>query len=264
MAKAPPAFQFYPDVFEQGTAGMTLTEVGAYLRLLNAQWALGSVPGDDVKRLAVIMRCTPAMATRVWAVVREKFRRGDDGGWRNARMERERAKQADYRALQAARGKRSAERREGNRGSTEPQPEGQPEGNRASTGVGGSVQPSPQPEGQPEGNPRGGQPAGNSSSSKEQEQEQIPVVPVRLPSEGRAPPGSLWDKITERLQLAEHNRVSWFAPCSVHRVTENIVEINTETTLRASWLSQHFRRRIAEDCADLLGGRKVVFVVGAH
>jgi len=103
--KAPPAFQFYPDVFEQGTANMTLAEVGGYMRLLNAQWAQGSIPGDDAKRLAVIMRCTPAAAQRVWLVVRDKFVRGPDGGWRNARMEYERTKQARFREAQSDRGK---------------------------------------------------------------------------------------------------------------------------------------------------------------
>jgi uncharacterized protein YdaU (DUF1376 family) len=93
MAKAAPAYSMYPDAFEQGTDAMTLTEVGAYIRLLNSQWAKGSIPGDDVKALSRILRCDPSTAKRVWTVLRDKFSRGEDGGWRNGRMERERAKQ---------------------------------------------------------------------------------------------------------------------------------------------------------------------------
>lgn len=103
--KAPPAFQFYPDVFEQGTADLTLAEVGGYMRLLNAQWAQGFIPGDDVKRLAIIMRCTPTIARKNWIVLRSKFVRGSDGNWRNSRMELERTKQDRYRESQANHGK---------------------------------------------------------------------------------------------------------------------------------------------------------------
>lgn len=88
-----PAYSYYPDAFEQGTAMMTLPEVGAYQRLLNHQWASGAVPGDDLKRLAAILRCTPAMAKAIWAVVGRKFVRDTEGAWRNARMEQEREKQ---------------------------------------------------------------------------------------------------------------------------------------------------------------------------
>jgi uncharacterized protein YdaU (DUF1376 family) len=91
MVKSP-AYSYYPDAFEQGTAMMTLAEVGGYQRLLNHQWATGAVPGDDPKRLATILRCTPAMAKSIWAVVGQKFVRTAQG-WCNERMEREREKQ---------------------------------------------------------------------------------------------------------------------------------------------------------------------------
>jgi uncharacterized protein YdaU (DUF1376 family) len=93
MAKAAPAYSHYPDAFEQGTATMTLAEVGGYMRLLNHQWATGSIPGDDVKKIAKILRCTTRVAKGLWIVICVKFLRGEDGVWKNVRLEQERAKQ---------------------------------------------------------------------------------------------------------------------------------------------------------------------------
>ena len=113
MAKASPAYSYYPDAFEHGTATMTLSEVGAYQRLLNYQWSNGSIPGDNLGRIAVILRCTERTAKSVWTIVSEKFVKHDQNVWKNARMEEERAKQAAYREVQSARGKASAEKRWG-------------------------------------------------------------------------------------------------------------------------------------------------------
>lgn len=111
MGKAPPAFQFYADAFDQGTADLTLAEEGAYIRLLCSQWAKGSVPGDNMKRLAGIMRCTPATAKTIWTVIADKFDRGEDGGWRNARLERVRDQQNAFKAGKSRAGKAGAEKR---------------------------------------------------------------------------------------------------------------------------------------------------------
>ena len=81
-----PYFQYYPADFEQGTAAFTLIEVGAYQRLLNYQWSHGSVPGDNLKALAQILRCPPSMAKAVWAVIQEKFPRTVTGAYRNPRL----------------------------------------------------------------------------------------------------------------------------------------------------------------------------------
>jgi uncharacterized protein YdaU (DUF1376 family) len=135
VAKSP-AFQYYPDNFEQGTATFTLAEVGGYQRLLNYQWTNGSVPGDSMKALSQIMRCTPATAKSVWAQIGCKFVKHADGHWRNAKMESVRAEQDAYRELQAAKGRASAAARS-NRTSTAVQPNTQPEVN--------SPSPSPSP-----------------------------------------------------------------------------------------------------------------------
>lgn len=89
---------------------MTTAEVGAYILLLCAQWDQGSIPGDDIRRLAVLMRCTPKTALGLWQTVSTKFERHEDG-WRNARLETVRQEQADYRDGRSRSGKAGAEKR---------------------------------------------------------------------------------------------------------------------------------------------------------
>lgn len=105
MADAP-AFQFYPSDWVMGTLTFSVAEDGAYLRCILHQWNTGAVPGDDLAALARVMRVTQAEARKLWAVVREKFHRGDDGLWRNSRLEAERQKQADYRQAKIDAGRR--------------------------------------------------------------------------------------------------------------------------------------------------------------
>jgi len=143
MAKAPPAFQFYPADFLTGTSRFTAADVGAYILLLCEQWHTGSVPGDDPKALALILRCTRAQARTMWAQIQHKFTRDDAAGvWRNARLEDERRRQESYRSHQSARGKKSAVLQRGqtqNSGanreiiSTVVEPRLQPEGNSSSS-----------------------------------------------------------------------------------------------------------------------------------
>lgn len=111
----PPAFQFYADDFIGGTCDLSAADVGAYIRLLCYQWSRGAIPSepDKLERVA---------GWRVSADVLAKF-----PGGKNERMERERQKQDEYRAMQSAKGRASAQARF-NRGSTVVEPEGQPEG----------------------------------------------------------------------------------------------------------------------------------------
>lgn len=100
-----PAFQFYADDYLVGTMTMTLAEKGAYMDCLAYQWSVGSIPGDDHKALARVMRCSPAEARKTWAVVSGKFTREENGQWRNRRLEKEREKQAAYRESRASSGR---------------------------------------------------------------------------------------------------------------------------------------------------------------
>lgn len=89
MSKAPPAFQFYPGDFLEGSAEMTLEETGLYIRLLCRQWITGSVP-SDAARAATLAQTTVDTFERLWPVVGQKFESGTDGRLRNARLEAER------------------------------------------------------------------------------------------------------------------------------------------------------------------------------
>lgn len=111
MAKAPPAFQFYPNDFMTGTSRFTAAEVGGYILLLCEQWHTGSVPGDDVKALALILRCGQPQARTIWSHIRHKFQREESGVWLNARLEDERQRQSDYRSKQSDRGRSGARER---------------------------------------------------------------------------------------------------------------------------------------------------------
>lgn len=95
----------------------------------------------------------------------------------------------------------------------------------------------------------------------EQKGTELEVVPESTLSDGRAPEGSLWEQITTRLALNESNRVNWFEPCVVHRITDNHLEINTIAPFRAQYLTNNFCKRIALECEDILGARRLVFVV---
>jgi uncharacterized protein YdaU (DUF1376 family) len=96
----PPAFQFYADDFAAGTCDLSAADVGAYIRLLCYQWSRGSVPINDPAKLARIAAVEPS------ADVLAKFPNG-----MNARMERERQKQDEYRAKQSGNGKAGAVKR---------------------------------------------------------------------------------------------------------------------------------------------------------
>lgn len=120
-----PAFQFYPREFlaDGNVSGMSLQERGAYITLLCICWCEGSLP-LSVERLANMCGTPLKQFTKFWPAVRVCFQEHGDR-YIHPRLERERDKQAAYRALQSERGKRSGESRRGtgheprlNRGST--------------------------------------------------------------------------------------------------------------------------------------------------
>lgn len=90
-----PAFQFYADDFLSGTITMTNEERGAYIALLCIQWSKGYVSQMDFDRIAL------AMPPHSQAICQEKFQKDADGCMRNARLEKERQKQAAYRKKQS-------------------------------------------------------------------------------------------------------------------------------------------------------------------
>jgi uncharacterized protein YdaU (DUF1376 family) len=95
----PPAFQFYADDFLAGVADMTQAEVGAYILLLCSQWSRGEIPQDQA-------RCAMIAKGEVSAFVFGKFPNG-----RNARLEKVRREQDEYRNAQSSNGKAGALKR---------------------------------------------------------------------------------------------------------------------------------------------------------
>jgi len=108
MAKATPAFQFYPDDFLGGTQHFTTSEVGGYIRLLCHQWKHGSIPGDNIDRIATIMGMSRAGAKSAWQVIAEKFKKDSDGLWRNVKLEKVRAGRAKFAQEQSEKGVKGA------------------------------------------------------------------------------------------------------------------------------------------------------------
>lgn len=108
----PPSFPFYPGDYLLGTLSFTLAEDGAYLRCLMHQWSSGEgVPGDDVPTLARILRVPPAEARKIWESIGYKFERGEDGLYRNARLEKQRDEKRQFHESAAKRGKQGASKR---------------------------------------------------------------------------------------------------------------------------------------------------------
>ena len=84
-----PAFQFYADDFLAGTMTMTNEERGAYISLLCLQWSKGCVTELDIQRICL------GMPTHCQGICQSKFQLGDDGHYRNQRLEVERSKQRE-------------------------------------------------------------------------------------------------------------------------------------------------------------------------
>jgi len=97
-----PAFQFYADDFIGGTITMSHEERGLYVLALCIQWGQGSLAHDDIERLG------NGMAQPSLSKVKAKFELGEDGRLRQHRMEKERLKQAAYRAERSESGKKGA------------------------------------------------------------------------------------------------------------------------------------------------------------
>lgn len=94
-----PAFQMYADLFFIDTTEWNPYEVGIYLRLLLCQWANGSISGDK-SILQRVSGSTPKMFQKMSKKVLDKFILGDDGRFRNLKLEEVRLKQRQYREKQ--------------------------------------------------------------------------------------------------------------------------------------------------------------------
>lgn len=103
----PPAFQFYAADYlaDENVTVMTLEEEGAYWRAVAYCWREGSIPADDDR----LSRLLKGASTTVLRVVRKCFNQSSTTPDRlvHPRLEKERLKQAEWRAKSAAGGKLS-------------------------------------------------------------------------------------------------------------------------------------------------------------
>jgi uncharacterized protein YdaU (DUF1376 family) len=94
--KAPPWFKFFPQDFLVGTAFMSCSETGAYIRMLCYQWTHGSLPNDQEK-VARLVGCEDHAVASIW----HKFGSCEDGAIRNAKLESVRTEQEKKHRSQA-------------------------------------------------------------------------------------------------------------------------------------------------------------------
>jgi uncharacterized protein YdaU (DUF1376 family) len=142
----PPAFQLYADDLISGTLKFSDAELGLYMRLLCAQWNEGSLPDDDEELLSYGRGRTPLNR------VKAKFNTCADGRLRNARMERVRKEQEEYRENRRESGKLGAEKRWHSHSTAIAQPLATPSlchstanGKRIASGMANVSSPSPTP-----------------------------------------------------------------------------------------------------------------------
>ena len=96
-----PAFQFYPGDFLSSSKvqRMSLTEMGAYLKLLCLNWLDGSLP-DDVAILASMVGLKQPQFAKMWAGPLHECFEVRGGRLVNPRLEKERKAQAEFRKKQ--------------------------------------------------------------------------------------------------------------------------------------------------------------------
>jgi uncharacterized protein YdaU (DUF1376 family) len=107
MAKSP-AFQLYAKDFLEGTAEMSNSEAGAFIKLLCHQWMKGTLRNDD----KILTRLCNG-DTEGLEVAKQKFKVDESGNLYNPRLAEEKEKQSQYSKSQAEIGKKGAEIRWG-------------------------------------------------------------------------------------------------------------------------------------------------------
>lgn len=107
-----PAFQLYAADFFVDTAGWTAAQVGAYFRLLLAEWVNGPLSSNmsDLARIAGVS--DPRTMYKMWKMkIEKKFILNNVNLLYNKRLEQERENQAKRRELQVQKGISGANKR---------------------------------------------------------------------------------------------------------------------------------------------------------
>ena len=113
-----PAFQWYGRDFLATVFGCDLDAIGAIALLRCLQWEHGPHAGDE-KTLCRDLRCTKAKLAAMMPTILRVFTQNEDGSLVDLDMETQRKGNAEYRELQSAKGKASAESKRLKRQKTE-------------------------------------------------------------------------------------------------------------------------------------------------
>lgn len=86
-------------------------------------------------------------------------------------------------------------------------------------------------------------------------------VPDRSPSE--VDPAGTWGKVLAgiRAEVSPHTFHTWFVPCRVARETDALLELAVETSMIASWITEHFRELIDEQLQAVAPGKRWAVIV---
>ncbi len=108
-AEKSPAFQFYPKEFlmDGNVSGMSLQELGAYIKLLCICWQDGNLPSDP-RRLANMVGVPYRAFVKLWPALNVCFRDQAPDRLIHPRLEKERDKQEAYRNRQSDKGRAGA------------------------------------------------------------------------------------------------------------------------------------------------------------
>lgn len=110
--KTPPAFQYYPRdlLCDANVMAMSLEELGAYWKLVSVCWLELGLPGTETG-LARLLQIPTARFRKLWPALEPCFILDENGRYQHPRLDRERAKQDEYRATQSEAGKHGAAKR---------------------------------------------------------------------------------------------------------------------------------------------------------
>jgi uncharacterized protein YdaU (DUF1376 family) len=111
QADRSPAFQFYARDFlsDVRVMAMSLEQLGAYWKLVSICWIEEGLPSDPAM-LARLLHVSPTKMAKLWPAIEPCFRL-ESGLYQHPRLDRERAKQDEYRTIQSTAGKNGAAKR---------------------------------------------------------------------------------------------------------------------------------------------------------
>ncbi len=109
-----PAFQFYPAEFlaDENVLLMSNQEIGCYVKLMCVCWRQGSIP-SDINKIAKLCSENGSAMAQLWTAIKPCFNLDEKNPLRliHPRLEKEKAKQKEFKIERSSSGKRGADSR---------------------------------------------------------------------------------------------------------------------------------------------------------